>query len=73
MFYYLGKVCCLHGEEQCNLKLSQFTQLHNPERYVYTEHGSKNRNGEFYQLHIENKEVPIFKNPEAVGHYNSMI
>ena len=65
VFYYLGKVCCLRGEEQRHLKLSQFTRLHNPERYIYTEHGSKNRNGGFYQLHIENKVVPIFKNQEA--------
>lgn len=66
VFYYLGKVCCLRGgEEQRSLKLSQFTRLHNPERYIYTEHGSKNRNGGFYQLHVENKVVPIFKNPEA--------
>ena len=66
VFYYLGKVCCLRGgEEQHKLKLSQFTRLHNPERYIYTENGSKNRNGGFYQLHIENKVVPIFKNPGA--------
>ena len=66
VFYYVGKVCCLRGgEEQRNLKLSQFTRLHNPERYIYTEHGSKNRNGGFYQLHVENKVVPIFKHPEA--------
>ena len=66
LFYYLGKVCCLcGGEEQRNLKLSQFTRLHNPERYVYMEHDSKNQNGGFYQLHVENKLVPTFKNPEA--------
>ena len=59
VFYYLGKVCCLRGEEQRNLKLSQFTRLHNPERYMYTEHGSKNRNGGFYQLHVENKLIVI--------------
>ena len=39
--------------------------MHNPDRYVYTKHGSKNRNGGFYQLHAENKVVLIFKNPEA--------
>ena len=35
------------------------------QRYVYTEHGCNNQNSGLYQLHIENKEVPVFKNPEA--------
>ena len=30
-----------------------------------TKHGSKNRNGGFHQLHVDNKEVSIFKNPSA--------
>ena len=48
VFFNVGKVCCLRGgEEQRNLKPTQFTRHHNPERYVYTEHGSKNRNGGF--------------------------
>ena len=53
------------GKEQRKLKPSQFTRLHNPERYEYTEHGSKNRNGGFYQLQVENKGVSIFKNDAA--------
>ena len=32
---------------------------------MYTEHGSKYRNGGFYQLHVNNKRVEILKNPEA--------
>ena len=32
---------------------------------MYTEHGSKNRNGGFYQLGVENKCVPIYRNREA--------
>ena len=32
---------------------------------MYTEHGSKNRNSGFFQLHVDNKEVSIFKNPSA--------
>jgi len=32
---------------------------------VYLEHGYKNRNGGFYQLHVENKRVEILKNPDA--------
>ena len=33
--------------------------------YVYSEHGSKNHNGGFFQLDVENKNVSIFKNEEA--------
>ena len=66
VFFYVGKVCCLRGgEEQRHLKISQFKRLHDPERQVYMEHGSKNRNGGFFQLHVDNKEVSIFKNPTA--------
>ena len=32
---------------------------------MYTENGSKNRTGGFYQLGIDNKSVPIFKNVDA--------
>ena len=66
VFFYLGKICCLRGgEENRSLKPSQFQRLSNPEQYLYTEHGSKNRNGRFYQLHVDNKSVPIFKNDYA--------
>ena len=66
VFFYIGKVCCLRGgEEQRQLKLSQFVRCSNPDRYVYTEHGSKNRNGGFYQLHVDNKTVQILRNSEA--------
>ena len=59
VFYYIGKVCYLRGgEEQRKLQPSQFTRLHNPERYEYAEHGSRNRNGGFYQLQVENKVFP---------------
>lgn len=48
------------------MKLSQFTRCSDPEEhYVYTEYGSKNRNGGFYQLGVENKCVPIYRNREA--------
>ena len=61
--FYVAKICCLRvGKEQCVLKPSQFQRLTNPDRYIYIEHGSKNRNGGFYQLHVENKSVSIFKN-----------
>jgi len=66
VFYYVGKTCCLRGgEEQRNLKLSQFTRFSDPDRYIYSEHSSKNRNGGFNQFHIDNKNVPIFKNNDA--------
>ena len=68
VFFYLGKICCLRGgEEQRSLKSSQFQRLSNPERYIHTKHGSKNRDGGFYQLHVDNKSVLIFKNDYA-GH-----
>ena len=47
-FFYVGKTCCLRGgDEQRNLNLSQFTRYNNPDRYIYSEHGSKNRNRGF--------------------------
>ena len=66
VFYYVGKVCCIRGgEEQRNLKPSQFKHYTNPDRYVYSEHGSKNHNGGFFQLDVESKNVSIFKYEEA--------
>ena len=41
------------------------SRLRNPERYLYTEHGSKNRNGGFFQLYVGNKSVEIHKNKDA--------
>ena len=35
VFYYVRKACCLRGgEEQRDLKPSQFCRLHDPERYI---------------------------------------
>ena len=49
VFYYIGKVCCLRGgEEQRNLKPSQFKHCTSPDKYIYSEHGSKNHNGGFF-------------------------
>lgn len=43
VFYMNGKNFSLRGgEEQRQLKLSQFQRLTNPLRYVYTENASKN-------------------------------
>ena len=66
VFYSNGKVFYLRGgkEHRC-LKLSQFVRHSNPDRYVYTENGSKNRSGGFTDMRIENKTVPIYANSEA--------
>ena len=64
VFFYNGKNFCLRGgTEHRDLKLSQFTRCSDPDNhYIYTENSSKNRQGGFAQLRIENKVVPIFAN-----------
>lgn len=66
-----GKTCLRGGEEHWCLKLSQ---LHcevvtvtgkNLIRYMYAKHGSKNHSGGFKLLHLGNKIVHQFENPEA--------
>ena len=69
VFFYNEKNFCLRGgEEQRELKFSQFNRTRsianvNGEAKVYyyvyecTEHGSKNRTGGLKQLQMENKEV----------------
>ena len=64
VFYYNGKNFCLRGgQEHRDLKLSQFTREH--DHYLYTENSSKNRQGGWAQLRLENKRVPIYANPKA--------
>lgn len=66
VFFYVEKIYCLRGgEEQRNVKPSQFTRLNDPDWYVYTEHDSKNRNGGLFQLHVDNKVVDIHKSQHA--------
>ena len=66
VFYYNGKSFCLRGgKEHRNLKISQLTRYSNPDRYEYTENGSKNHSGAFCQLRVENKVVPIYAQPES--------
>ena len=61
VFYSNGKNFCLRGDsEHRRLKLSQFKRLHNPEKYVYTENGSKNHSGSLSERTVPNKSVPIF-------------
>ena len=65
VFFYVGKVCCLRGgEEQRSLKISQFKRMYDPDKYTYTENGSKNRSGGVAQLNLENKIVPIYPVPQ---------
>ena len=56
------------GAEHRSLKLSQLRRLNNPDRYVYHENVSKNRNGSFKQLHVPSKVVPVYASDEAGEH-----
>ena len=68
-FFIVGKMFCLHGGvELRDLKPSQVQRHRNPDRYIYSENVSKNRNGTFKQLNIANKVVPLFSCPEAGEH-----
>lgn len=56
VFYYVGKLCCLRGgEEQCNLKPSQFKRNTNPDRYIYSEHGQRTEMVSLYTPYWEQK------------------
>ena len=48
VFFYNGKNFCLRGgKEHRALKISQIVRHKDPDHYVYTENGSKNRSGSF--------------------------
>ena len=69
VFFIVGKMFSLRGGiELRGLKPSQIQRHTNPDRYVYTENVSKNRNGTFKQLHVPNKIVPLYRCPEAGEH-----
>ena len=64
VFYLNGKSFCLHGgEEHRRQRISQLVREYNPDRYVYTEAGSKNKKGTFVE--IQNKVVPIYSSLQA--------
>ena len=64
--FHRWKMFCLRGGvELRELKPSQIKRHTNPDRYIYSEKMSKNRNGTFKQLNIANKVVPLFSCPEA--------
>ena len=66
VFYTVGKFFCLRGgQEHRSLRISQFIRLEEPDRYVYHENTSKNRNGSFKQLHVKPKVVPLYAVPKA--------
>ena len=60
VFYYVGKAFCLRGMEQRSLKPSQFVRGYNPDRYTFTQNGSKNHQGGFGTLNDSNKAVTIY-------------
>ena len=51
-------------EHRC-LTHSQFTRLHKPDRYVYSEKSLKNRQGGLYQAKMDHKTVTIVAKPEV--------
>ncbi len=54
VFFYVGKTFCLRGgQEQRDLKPSQFVRSYNPDCYTYVKNGSKNHSG-------INKVVPVY-------------
>ena len=65
IFYYCGKCFCLRGgQERRTLSLSQFERKLNPDRYVYTENSSKNKQGGIKQMRLDHKVVTIVANPK---------
>ena len=57
VFYYVGKAFCIRGgQEQRDLKPSQFLREYNPDRYTYEENGSKNHTGHFSSSGNHNKD-----------------
>ena len=66
VFYLNGKNFCLRGgEEHRRLTISQIVRQQDPNCYIYTETGSKNRKGTFTEKHVPTKVVPIYESKEA--------
>ena len=66
VFFYCGKCFCLRGgQEHRNLSLSQLERLYHPDRYIYRENSSKNKQGGLKQLRTEHKVVTIVANEVA--------
>ena len=61
VFFYVGKAFCLRGgAEQRSLKPSQFVRGYEPDRYTFTQNGSKNHQGGFGTLSDSNKVVTVY-------------
>ena len=66
VFFYVGKSFCLRGgQEHRDLTLSQLKRFKKPDRYIYSEKASKNRQGGLNQAKVEHKTVTIVVNPTA--------
>lgn len=66
VFYLNGKSFCLRGvSEHYHLHFSQIVRKTNPDRYLYIEHGSKNRNGGIEDYKLESKCVTIVATKEG--------
>ena len=58
VFFYVGKAFCIRGgQEQRQLKRSQFKRSYDPDCYTYVENGSKNHSG--VNFRENNKIVPV--------------
>ena len=65
-FFVCGKCFCLRGgSEHRNLTLSHFQRLYKPDRYVYRERASKNKQGGLRHLRMEHKVVSIVSDQSA--------
>ena len=66
VFFCVGKNFCLRrGEEQHQLKPSQFIRKKDPDHFVYVEAGSKNWSGGLREINTDNKVVPCNASPSA--------
>ena len=60
VFYFNGKCFCLRGgQEHRDFGISQLQRLYKPDRYMYSEKGSKNRPGEINQTRLDHKSVTV--------------
>ena len=65
--FFMSEVFHLRGgEEQCNLKPSQFLHSSSPDCYTKMENGPKNKYG--VNTKEKNKIVPVYANPSAHPH-----
>ena len=56
---------CEGVSEHYNLRFSQIVRKSDPDRYLYIEHGSKNRNGGIKDYKLESKCVTIVATNEG--------